>query len=121
MQKGKIYHDKDLGYIKYIGKRKVGTLLKDTFETLGKYKSRIYLHKKELGELTEYTGKAIYTLSPSGKNNILITKNNSSSALYYRCICTHKQNTDSQGVYLKKIIIMAFLELRLVTIYLLVV
>ena len=75
MKIGKIYHDKDLGYIKYIGKRKVGkTLLKDTFERLGKYKSRIYLHKKELGELTEYTGKAIYTLSPSGKNNIVITK-----------------------------------------------
>ena len=75
MKIGKIYHDKDLGYIKYIGKRKVGkTLLKDTFESLGKYKSQIYLHKKELGELTEYTGKAIYTLSPSGKNNIVITK-----------------------------------------------
>jgi len=74
MQKGKIYHDKDLGYIKYIGKRKVGTLLKDTFETLGKYKSQIYLHKKELCELTEYTGKAIYTISGNGNNNIVINK-----------------------------------------------
>ena len=75
MKIGKIYHDKDLGYIKYIGKRKVGkTLLKDTFETLGKYKSRIYLHKKELVSLTEYTGKAIYTINTSGKNNIVINK-----------------------------------------------
>lgn len=75
MQKGKIYYDKDLGYIKYIGKRKVGkTQLKDTFESLGKYKSQIYLHKKELSSLWEYTGKAIYTLTKSGKNNITITK-----------------------------------------------
>jgi hypothetical protein len=75
MQKGKIYHDKDLGYIKYIGKRKLGKkLLKDTFETLGKYKSQIYLHKKELPELTEYNGKAIYTISANGNNNIVINK-----------------------------------------------
>lgn len=73
MKIGKIYHDKDLGYLKYIGKRSVGKLKKDTFETLGKYHSRIYFHKKQLADLTEYTGKAIYMLT-SGKNNITITK-----------------------------------------------
>jgi hypothetical protein len=74
MQVGKIYHDKDLGYIQYIGKRIVGKRTKDTFQTLGQYHSQIYLHKKELGALTEYTGKAIYTLTSSGKNKISITK-----------------------------------------------
>ena len=72
MKIGKIYHDKDLGYIKYIGKRNVGKLVKDTFQTLGTYKSNFYLHKKELASLTEYTGNSIYTINFC--KNITITK-----------------------------------------------
>lgn len=83
---GQIYKDKDLGYIKYVGKWKIDIHPKNEaekgikgstiFQTLGKYPMMIHLTKTDLKSLKEYSGDVIYTISKTlGNINVGKTKN----------------------------------------------